>query len=748
MKSHILSPNLEQAQQFLKSLNPAPNAKFTFQTFDDNQTDGHVKRKELTKILIGSFDEKKEELARLNQLGAGIFVTINETNGHGRKASDVIGVRALFADLDKGVLPNFLIEPSVLVQTKRGYQAYWLMHSGQPLESFGIAQRALAHHLDGDGTVIDLPRVLRLAGFSHQKDPNEPFLIQILNENRQRFHMSEVMAAYPPPNEFLDDEKEEKNSDWLKRYTGDLRTLDVVSLLKEAKIYCTPIGKPEDRKHSILCPNRAEHSKNDDGTRSTVVIAAEGKLPILNCFHGHCIKKVKIRSLLEGLGSDLVDRHCHQKFRAEARLFKRSWPSPLPEAALYGLAGDIVRAIEPHTEADSAAILLQFLVAFGNVIGRNAYYQVEATRHHMNLFALVVGDTSKARKGTSWGHILRLFESVDSDWQQKCILGGLSSGEGLIWAVRDPVYKQVSKKDKDTGERSTEEVMVDKGVVDKRLLLVESEFSSVLKQFERDGNTLSSLLRNCWDAGNLKSLVKNSNTQATNSYISMIGHITTMELRRLLTETDSANGFGNRLLWACARRSKFLPEGGEIEKVNFGPLLKTLTERIANGKAANRITKNAEATEIWAKEYRRISDAKPGMIGAITSRAEAQVLRLSCVYALLDGSFVITAPHLNAALALWEYLDQSCEVIFEDAIGDPVADEILRALRNNLEGLTRTQIRDLFNRNVKAGKVQPALDLLHKSGLARVAIDGTESGGGRPTERWFAIPAAAAEEAA
>ena len=77
------------------------------------------------------------------------------------------------------------------------------------------------------------------------------------------------------------------------------------------------------------------------------------------------------------------------------------WPGPPDEAAQHGVIGDIVRAIEPHTESDPLAILIQCLCAFGSCAGRNAYYQVEAERHYPNLFTVLVGDTAKGRKGTS-----------------------------------------------------------------------------------------------------------------------------------------------------------------------------------------------------------------------------------------------------------------------------------------------------------------------------------------------------------
>jgi hypothetical protein len=118
------------------------------------------------------------------------------------------------------------------------------------------------------------------------------------------------------------------------------------------------------------------------------------------------------------------------------------------------------------------------------------------------------------------------------------------------------------------------------------------------------------------------------------------------------------------------------------------------------------------------------------------SRAEAQVVRLSVIYALLDKSHVIRLDHLRAALALWEYCEASVRYIFGDAVGDPVADAILNALRANAEGLTKTDISGLFSRNQDKQRIDLALSTLTKQGLARLMREGT---GGRPIERWVTV---------
>src|SRR5438046_1145943 len=117
-----------------------------------------------------------------------------------------------------------------------------------------------------------------------------------------------------------------------------------------------------------------------------------------------------------------------------------TWPAPLGRPAYHGVIGRFVRAVEPHSESDPAAILVQTLVGVGNAIGRGPHFMVEETRHHANLFAAIVGDTSKARKGTALDRSRKLVLAADPAWgRNNDGEGGLSTAEGLITAVRDPV---------------------------------------------------------------------------------------------------------------------------------------------------------------------------------------------------------------------------------------------------------------------------------------------------------------------
>ena len=205
------------------------------------------------------------------------------------------------------------------------------------------------------------------------------------------------------------------------------------------------------------------------------------------------------------------------------------WPR-IDDAAFYGLAGEIVRTIDPHTEADPVAILIQLLAYFGNIVGRSPHYRVEGDYHRSNIYAVLVGDTSKGRKGTSAGRVRSIARHADERWVDERIKNGLSSGEGLINEVRD------ERKIFNPTKQDTE--IVDLGVADKRLLVAEAEFANALAVMERAGNNLSPVIRAAWEGLTLSTMTKTSPLSATGGHISIVGHITTDELRRRLNRTE------------------------------------------------------------------------------------------------------------------------------------------------------------------------------------------------------------------
>ncbi len=379
---------------------------------------------------------------------------------------------------------------------------------------------------------------------------------------------------------------------------------------------------------------------------------------------------------------------------------KRQWPKPLNEDAFIGFAGEFIRAVQDHTESDPAALLFQFLVCFGNCLNASAYYRQEWTPHHAREFVLIIGQSAKARKGTSWNIIKEMFRLADENWSKKRIVSGLGSGEGVVNCVRDPQTER--------DEQGREATIA--GADDKRLMVVESEFASVLSVSGRDGSTLSEVLRNAWDSGNIQTLTKNNPLRATDAHISIIGHITETELNKKLGDNAIFNGFANRFLPVCAKRVRLLPDGGSLTDESFQLLAETLKKVIDAARKVGRMNRSEAARKLWHEVYEKLTGDRPGNFGAITSRAEAHVLRLSMIYALLDGSSQIELCHLKAALECWRYCQDSARYIWGDFKENAVAEKIRIALTAaGANGLTRSQLNGALGGRITVEEFAPEL---------------------------------------
>jgi hypothetical protein len=363
------------------------------------------------------------------------------------------------------------------------------------------------------------------------------------------------------------------------------------------------------------------------------------------------------------------------------------WPT-LHADAYHGIVGEFVRRVEPHTEADPVALAMTFLNAFGSVVGRSAHVRVGGGRHHTNTFLCVVGSSSRARKGTSLDVVLDVFQGVDVAWKR---VSGLSSGEGVIGTLRD---------------REAEDGALT--IPDKRLWVVETEFGQTLRVLKRDGNTLSGVVRNAWDRGELSVLTRHDPLTATGCHVSVLAHITRDELNRYLDDVDVFNGFANRFLWALVKRSKFLP-------LSATPDVDDLRQRLAGitqtAKRIGEVRFSPSAATLWRAVYPSLVAEKRGLWDAATSRGEAQTLRLALVYALLSGSPTIDEPHLRAALAVWRYCDDSARIVFFPPGGDGGGrlERQIRTVVRERPGLTRTELRNAIDHKLKSSTLSDAL---------------------------------------
>jgi len=300
-----------------------------------------------------------------------------------------------------------------------------------------------------------------------------------------------------------------------------------------------------------------------------------------------------------------------------------------------------------------------------------------------------------------------------------------SMGRSPVYAVRD---ERTEKKPYREGGRVAgyEVIIADEGENDKRLLCVEEEFCQALKVMMREGNILSPILRDAWDGKRLAPMTKSSPLQATDAHISIIAHITKDELLRYFTSTEQTNGFGNRFAWFFVQRSKEIPTPTGCPDEILEPLIDRLGDSVTFARKVSAISRDDEAAAIWAVVYHDLSADKDGLAGALLARAEPQVMRFASIYALLDCSEVVKSPHLEAALALWSYSEQSVHYVFGELKGDPAVDRAFEALKK-AGRLTVTDIHNLFDRHADKNEIDRIVRELLK--IKGVTSETTETGG-------------------
>ena len=374
---------------------------------------------------------------------------------------------------------------------------------------------------------------------------------------------------------------------------------------------------------------------------------------------------------------------------------KHATPPVLAPEAFHGPAGEIVLAIEQQVEPQASGILLQLLCALGNLIGPGPVVEIAGDRHPLVFFVALVGRSGKSRKGTSWGIAKMLLREVDAVWTNNNIVSGLSTGEGLIKALRDSAPN---------GDWE--------GVEDKRRLFVQDEFAEVLAKSKRDNNTLSTTLRTIWGEGNVQNLTASSPEKVTGAHVSIIAHITQEELLAVFPKNDAYNGFGNRFLWCAATRARNIPLGRRLDMAGLEPYFEALRKAVEFGKEPRSMTFSPDAERLWVQLYDDLSEDGSGIVGALTDRGDAYVRRLSSLYAVLDCSPLVEVVHLKAAFALWQYCEATVAHVWTGQATSTEARKILDALRQSPYCLSRTEVSGLFSRNKAVAKLDAAIEEL------------------------------------
>ena len=425
----------------------------------------------------------------------------------------------------------------------------------------------------------------------------------------------------------------------------------------------------------------------------------------------------------------------------------KEWPQFSWEAC-PGILGDFVALATSDSEADPAAVCITALVRFaaevyGFAPNKGPHMYVGETIHPPRLFAVICGNSSKARKGTSRYPVTKLFSRVHCQPSQLSVWrlplptresgGPLSTGEGLAYQVREESEEERERRRK----LNPNEPLRDPG--DKRLMIQDEEFASALACTKREGNTLSMGIRCFWDSGDYAPLTKNNPVLVKDAHICIVTHITMQELHAMLGEVQAVNGFGNRFLWICARRSKLVALPSPMQDAVLAPIQNELWRLISHAQQCGLITMTSRAKELWESVYPELSKEHFGLAGSIINRAEAQTLRLSLIYALLDGQNTVEDRHISAALTMWQYAQDSALYIFGGKSVDPLEAKILEALK--FGPLTATELSAVLQRNIPKERLQPLLQQLEAQ--QRISI-GKQKSGGRPkhiiTLRDFSAP--------
>jgi hypothetical protein len=409
---------------------------------------------------------------------------------------------------------------------------------------------------------------------------------------------------------------------------------------------------------------------------------------------------------------------------------------PRPELALsHGVIGDFLRRVEHETEAHPVALAGTLLAGIGSCIGRGPHAIVGRTYHYTNLFLAVVGNTGAGRKGTGGDIVRDCLRPADETWATWCQSPNLVSGEGVVEALRDPIVKIVPKKG--GGPDDFEEVTVDPGAPDKRLLLTCTELASAFKAANRENSILSQTLREAWDGKTLRTMAKNAARIATDPHLSIVGHVTRQELVKVARESDIFGGTMNRFLFLLSERARLLPHGGDLD--DLGTVPARIGDVIAFARGVGRVRRSPAANRLWESVYHELTTpVGTDLLAAVLSRGEAQTLRLSLLMALVAKRATIEADDLAAALDLWRYAAASARVVFGQ-VHDPLFERIVAAVQEH-PGMTRTQLYRRIGRTVGADALVAALARVRSAGACSCVKEQT---GGRPAERWY--PRAAEE---
>ena len=751
-RSNILLPHFEEAEAFLNALD-GKDAQFTFQTFDDvevwsDEKQKNIKRqnKDLVRVYHGTFNEHKQKLASINKRGGGVFVTINETDLKGSKKENILKIRAVFVDLDGSPIQPILdlpedLQPHIIIESSPNkWHAYWLVDNCS-LELFPHIQRALAAKFDGDISVNNIDRVMRLAGFSHNKGESFITRIHTMQDDLYPYSVNKLIVGLGLELEQPTQKKQTFDSFSNATHSGDFETVKRAAQGRWAAIFSRlGIALPPDNKHAP-CPacGGTDRFRYDNQDGHGTFICNQGGNGILSgdgfALIQHKTGATSSEALNMVRGIVLPDyqkkpfepkqNHTTQSTDEEAIETHRNAPRG-NDAMLYGIFGDFGRIAAKNTEVNPYAAAFNSMIYLSSAIGRDVFFYIGNDIHHVRLFGLHIGRSSQGQKGGAHSLLNRVEKHLaerEPTLAPRKHTGGLSSREGLAALLHDG-YKD--------GKQEVEPI------TDKRLFIRESEFANVMHQASRNGNTLSAALRDGWDGIGSQPATKHRGIWSTNPHIAIAAACTPVELITLTTKNDVSNGFLNRFVIFWAERTKLVPFPESTPQHTVDDLAQRLANIIDFAKGdyhwdtnpslsvenTRQITLSDEAKKVYGhiyiKVFPKLNDGEK--VTALTERKAPYLLRIAALFALSDFSLVIEAHHINAAYEWIKYWHESVKFIFNDEAEEVQntqiasnAEKILDYLKSkgSKHKATQTELSEnVFNKHASSKEINAAISSL------------------------------------
>ncbi len=450
--------DIKMAQRFLTLLAEDTEMGFSFQIFSDKKN-----KKPCPKILHGSLEAHQDELIQLNRAGAGVFVTINETDGKGRSKDNIIRVRAVFVDLDGSPLQPILdgpLSPHIVIESSPGrYHAYWIVE-GIDLAHFTLIQEKLSKNFNGDPKICDLSRVMRLPGFYHQKDT--PFLTKIIRESgAQPFSLKLFLDSF--------------GIDLSPPKTAKMQSNPVLEALTQHQMIISQQSHPMGC-WTIRCPWGHLHSTQDLGTKyyepNTNGYANHG----FQCFHSHCKTKTS-QDLLAFLGIGTS-----QKTEPLPLYRPLETAQPYPFDTLGDVLGSAAKALQKVIKAPDAICAQSVLAAASLAVQAHANVIMTGREIPLSVFFITVAESGDRKSATD-----KVALKSISDWQK--MLANCYRAEFQKFQLLQESWETLKKEWLKTNEDAQAIFPTPAPTAPTRplLLVEEPTYEGIVKYFAADG---------------------------------------------------------------------------------------------------------------------------------------------------------------------------------------------------------------------------------------------------------------------